>query len=80
MAKLNGQQIKKDIEKAQQAFEEACITASFYLHVNGMKMDAVRDVLDISLSRSCDFVEDIRKSGKDTELWNDIYGKEDDLK
>lgn len=80
MAKLNAKEIQKDIEKAQQAFEEACITASFYLHVNGMKMDAVRDVLDISLSRSCDFVEDIRKSGKDTELWNDIYGKEDDLK
>lgn len=80
MTKLNAKEIQKDMEKAQQAFEEACITACYYLHVNGMRIDAVKDVLEMSLSKSCDFVEDVRKSGKDTELWNDFYGKEDDLK
>ena len=79
MAKLNASQIAKDMEKAQKAYEDACSTASYYLHVNGMKIDSVKEILHDTLERCCDKVEFVRKSGADKKLWDEFYGKEEDL-
>ena len=80
MPKLNANQIKKDMEKAQKSYEDACSTASYYLHVNGMNMKSVKECLHDTLERCCDKVEYVRKTGADNKLWDEFYGKDEDLR
>ena len=80
MPKLNANQIQKDMEKAQKQYEDACSTASYYLHVNGMNMKSVKECLHDTLERCCDKVEYVRKTGADNKLWDKFYGKDEDLR
>jgi hypothetical protein len=57
MARLTQKEIEKDMSEAQKVFFRTCATSAYYLNINGMKIDAVRNILHRSLDECIDSVE-----------------------
>lgn len=54
---LTDKEIEQDLKEAQVKFMEICHACTIYLNINGLKLDAVRDILHTSLDECVDRIE-----------------------
>jgi hypothetical protein len=65
MEYLTPKEIQKDVIKAEAEFRNTCFSASYYLNVNGLSVDGVRDLLHKSLDVSIDMMVESRDKEQD---------------